>query len=293
MTTSAPSGVLRRLLRSRLASITVGLAVMAAPLKAQTVWQLLNETGTSSFKNAVNTGKTVTVSVPSGAAVTIYTTDFSAINLASGEKYSVNFSLSSTAGITGAVTSSRILGIGLFDSNSTSIFADDMGMMTWIRSDSTFELRQKNGTESVESLLKFGAYTFTNLGTGTGGTAGALADNTTFLVNSFQVDYTGSGYRFGTNTTTNPGLSFTSGAVSRLGYTNPGTITSGLSFDLFGVYFMNTSGSAAEFTLADVSFATAASAIPEPSTYAAMFGAAAFGLAVWHRRRTRRADAAR
>lgn len=274
----------RRVSLRRAFSLSCALALAtAAPLGAQTVWQLINETGTSTFKDGVNTGTGVTLSIPAGAAVTVYTTDFTSVSLASGEKYNVTFGFSSTAGITGADAGQRIIGIGLFDSNSTATFGDDQGMMSWIRSDSTFELRQKNGTETgVESLLKFGAYAFTNLGTGTGGTAGALTDNTAYTVAAFQVDYTGTGYRFGTNTSTNPGLSFAGGAVTRQGYTNPGTITSGLTLDTFAVYFMNTSGVDAEFTISNVSLATA---IPEPSTYAVLLGLAAVGLVAGRRRR--------
>ncbi len=265
--------------------LALGLGLLTTPLSAQSTWSLLNEIGTSTFKNSNNIGNTITVTVPAGAAVTVYTKDFPAVNLSSGQNYSVNFALNSTAGITGAASSSRIIGIGLFDSNNTATFSDDAGMMSWIRSDSSFELRQKNGTESVESLLRFGAFTLTNLATGQAGTAGSLANNTSISINQFRLDYTGSGYQFGTNTSTNPGLSFSSGLVSRTGYTNPGTISSGLTFDLFGVYFHNTSASAADFTVSNVSLATA---IPEPSAFVAVLGASAL-FSVAYRRRSRSA----
>lgn len=267
----------------RLALLALCVLLSVASLPAQTVWQLFTETGSPSSFVGSNVGTGVTVAVPAGAAVTVYTSGFSPVDLAVGEKYNVSLSFSSSGGITGASTSNRIIGLGFFDSNGTASFMDDEGMMAWVRSDMSVELRQKNGTETVESLLRFGAYTFTNLGTGTGGTIAALANDTTYTVAAFQVDYTSSGYRFGTNTTTNPGVSIVGDSFSRQLYTNPGTIASGLTFDTFAVYFWNTSGSTAEFSIGNVSLATAA--IPEPSTYAALLGVVALGGAMWRRRR--------
>ena len=258
------------------------MLLAAVALPAQTVWQLFTESGSASSFVGSNVGKNVTVSIPANSAVTIYTSGFDAVALALGEKYSLSFNFSSTGGISGANAGNRIIGIGLFDSKGTETFTDDQGLMAWVRSDMSVELREKRLTAEDESLLKFGAYTFYNLGTGTGGSTASLADDTNYAVSTFQIDYTGSGYRFGTHATTNPGVVIEGEGFSRSLYTNPGEITSGLTFNLFAVYFWNTSGSAVEFTISDVSLAAAA--IPEPSTCAAWLGLAVLGLAAWSRR---------
>lgn len=88
------------------------------------------------------------------------------------------------------------------------------------------------------------------------------------------------------------GISFF-GVINTLTFAFPGSYTDPLAYftDYFGTYDVSSgtfsiggSGAAAAFTVTAISIGT--SAVPEPSTYAAIFGACALGFAAWRRRRS-------
>ena len=66
-----------------------------------------------------------------------------------------------------------------------------------------------------------------------------------------------------------------------------GTATSPLTFRIYGYGGTGSSGTA-NWRTDDISVTASVTAIPEPSTYAAIFGVAALGFAAWQRRRQQR-----
>lgn len=163
----------------------------------------------------------------------------------------VNSSLTATgigrgAGISGSNATDRYTATGW---NSASLDANDY--FTWTI------------TPTGGATLNLTSFVYTGQASGTG--------PTTF---SFRTSADSFSTGLGTATATGATITLTGGAFQGL--------SSALEFRLYGWGASSASGT---FSVNDFTFNGSVSAIPEPSTYAALAGASALGLSIWRRRR--------
>jgi len=259
---------------------------------AQTfLWNTYNE---STFNDAFASGNSVTVTVAANSRMTVFTSSFTPIALSAGTTRQVNFTLSATGGLTAADTSTtRAIYAGFFNTGGTSTgstrFADDTGyLIRWNPGGASagFLEYQERASGAVNSL--YNGYTVgTNFGVGANGANITLADNTAYTFSLRLVRAAGGAFSFGTNnTSTTYGAAVSGTPTTYYGYTNTDT-TPVTNFDQFAFMLQNTTGSAVTYTLTmdTNTLAGTYSAIPEPSTYAALAGLAALGVVMLRRRR--------
>lgn len=275
----------------RLAVAAVALFASASCFAQTFLWNTYNE---SSFSDAVASGNSVTVTVAANSRLTFFTTSFTPIALTNGTTKMVNFTVASTGGLTAAdTTTTRALYAGFFNTASTTSgatrFADDTGYLLRWNPGSTgngYLEYQERGSGAVNSL--YNGYTAaTNFGVGSSGAAVELLDNTSYTFSTRLVMSAGGAFSFGTSSnSTNYGASISGLPATYYGYTNTDA-TPVSSFDMFAVLLQNTTGSDVSFTLTmdTATLVGSYSAVPEPSTYAALAGLAALGLVAWRRRR--------
>lgn len=286
--------------------LLLALAVLATtPVIAMAQTTLLNDTfsdGSSTdqnlsssalWLNSSTSGMTLTsgaLSVTAGRHALTYFTDSGTHSLTNvGDSLTVSFNIvfSQVGNASGGFR------VGLFDSNgavrptangNNSAFTDyngyafSMALATPTTSSSTnnnLSLQERNTSVSgaLISGLTGGAYT--GIGSGGGPTGQTLATATTYTINYSVSRTTASSLTFA--------FSLTGGTVT--GFSNSFTDESPSTYEFDAFAILSTSSNGSSFSIDNVQV----TAIPEPSTYAALAGFAALGLCVWQRRRQRQA----
>ena len=249
-----------------LLTLAVALGLTQAA-QAQLSWSSYDTSGTLINANAGTGGDgatTVNLAVPANSTVIFLTSNFSPINVASGTSSTVNYDLSASGGFTSA--SSRIFGVGLYNTGGTSTLADDTGFFGLFNA----------GGPYIESYAQTGnanLFSGTQQGEGYNNT-GSFTDNTVYnsLIRLYN---SGSGVALGTGSAfANAGVAFenSTAGVNQTAYINPVT---GMptSYNEFALEFDNTTASSVTLTLSNIGLT--ATPVPEPSVYAlGLLGAA-------------------
>lgn len=278
--------------RTKILATALVALLAASAASAQTfLWNTFNE---SSFTDAFSSGNSVTVTVAANSRLTVFTSSFNPIALTNGTTKQVNFSISATGGLTSAGSgTTRVLYAGFFNNNSTTTgstrFADDTGyLLRWNPNGAGngFLEYQERASGAVNSL--YNGYTGTSFGVGSNSAAIELLDNTLYSMSMRLALSAGGAFSFGTNnTSTTYGASVSGLPVTYYGYTNTDS-TPVTTLNQFAFMIQNTTGSAISYTLTmdTNTLAGTYTAVPEPSTYAALAGLAALGLVMARRRRS-------
>ncbi|MCX6951677.1 MAG: pectinesterase family protein [Verrucomicrobia bacterium] len=232
-------------------------APAASPAPAQLAWSAFDETSSRAVAPSAD-GK-VSVTIPAGQRVTLYTTSFVPFDLtgaAPGTIAEVSLNFTTTGGLSNISAGTRAVGVGLFNNNGTNSgadFADDGGYFTWINGraagGSAMELRRRNGNGASPSLLNATGTAFASLGTGVGDQTGSLSDNVPYTV-TLRLVRSATGVSLGTNSgTAVAGVWLRGAGFSQSAYTNPDVPPAATSFNQLGFMFLNTSASAVTLTL--------------------------------------------
>ncbi|MBL9195291.1 MAG: immunoglobulin domain-containing protein [Opitutaceae bacterium] len=233
----------------------------ATPAAPRLAWSAFDETASLPVTPTAD-GK-VTVTVPAGQRVTLYTTQFVPIDLTqapAGTIAEVSLRFAASGGLSSIAAGTRAVGVGLFNHGGTTggaTFADDAGYFTWINGratgGSTIELRRRNGDGTSPSLLNPTGSAFGSLGTGSAiQTNGSLTDNVPYTF-TLRLVRSATGVSFGTNSgNTVAGVWLAGEGFSQSAYTNPDVPPASTVFNQLGFMFLNTAATPVTLTLDEV-----------------------------------------
>ncbi len=279
------------------AALATFLAVGSA--SAQTfLWNSYNE---SSFNEGFASGNSVTVSAPANSRLTLFTSSFAPIALASGSTRQIDFSFSTNGGFTAhsnpSTSTTRAFQFGFFNDGGTttgaSRFADDAGyLVRWNPNGAGngFLEFHERPSGAVNSLYVSNGSS--SLGVGSNSAAVELLDNTTYTASLRLVRAAGGAFSLGTSSNASSYGASISG-LPAVYYGFSGSDSSPVTtINQFAVLFHNTTGSAASYTLTVDANTLAGNfvAIPEPSSYAGLAGLVGLGLVAARRRKSRPAE---
>lgn len=239
--------------------------------------------------------------MPANSRLTVFTSSFAPITLASGSTRQIDFSFSTTGGFTANSnpnnSTNRALQFGFFNDGGTSTgatrFVDDTGYLVRWNPNGTnpgnLEFHERP-SGAVNSLYVSNGST--TLGAGSNSAAIEFLDNTTYTASLRLVRAAGGNFSLGTSSNASSyGASISGLPAIYYGFSGSDT-TPVTSLNQFAVLFHNTTGSAASYTLTMDTNTLAGNfvAIPEPSSYAGLAGLAGLGLVATRRRKSRRTE---
>jgi len=257
-------------------TLTLSFLLLGSPLvlSAQLIWQSFDET----VLTAAGSGSSVSVLVPAGGRITLVATNFEPVDLTTaGASASVSYTFSVSGSLAGVASGTRPLGSGLFNSGANAdSFVDDAGYFFWANgtAPASIELRRRLSGGSSASLLNPSGASFANMGTGNvGSNVGNFVNGDVYTV-SLRLNNNSGQIAFGTSSLA--GVSITGGDVTYGRYTNPET-TEVLTFDRFGLMFLNTGAEAVTLSIHSIDLTPMV--IPEPAGYAGLFALGALLIA--------------